>query len=503
MSAPPVLVCVPAFRGAEMIGETLRCIARQGIPNLSVHISVDGGDAETAEACRPFLADPRFRLTVQERRLGWAGNLNALWAEAREGYAMYWQQDDLADDRYLERLLAAAEASPFAAVAYADVQWFGARSEREEFPSVTGAALARALFMARAQHYLPFRGLVRASALREAGLLRITPYDSALEDLVQVTRFARVGELLRVPGPIYLKRAHRAAVHRAHLATPRAVRRGVGLLYAAGMLAAVLPAARDEAEARRVGRSLLPRFLALPPASAARAAVRAAVRALPGGRRLLGLLRARRRATFEPPRWLHYDPAAEAPWDSPRFAAEALRAAAAACGAASGAALLGPAPLSAADPDEALLAEALRREAWREAFRARLAREGEARVVLAEDPGADALLSGGWSLPESWGTWSDGPEALLDLPLPEGRWRVELRLRGFGAGGPPRVVVTEDGAVLAEARIGAEETLRVVVAGGGRLALLLPDAASPASLGLGEDGRQLSAGLLALSVARG
>ena len=175
MSGPPVLVWVPAFGGAEMIGETLRCIARQEVPNLSVHISVDGGDAATAEACRPFLADPSFRLTLQPRRLGWAGNLSALWAEAREGYAMYWQQDDLADDRYIERLLAAAEAAPQAAVTYADVQWFGARSEREEFPSVTGPALARALFAARARHYLPFRGLVRASALREAGLLRITP----------------------------------------------------------------------------------------------------------------------------------------------------------------------------------------------------------------------------------------------------------------------------------------------------------------------------------------
>lgn len=466
MSAPPVLVCVPAFRGAEMIGETLRCIARQGIPNLSVHISVDGGDTETAEACRPFLADPRFRLTVQERRLDWAGNLNALWAEAREGYAMYWQQDDLADDRYLERLLAAAEASPFAAVAYADVQWFGARSEREEFPSVLGFALERALLMAEAQHYLPFRGLIRASALREAGLLRITPFESALEDLVQVTRFARAGELLRVPGPIYLKRAHRAAIHGEHLRKPAAFRRGAALLHVAGMLAAVWPAAHGS-DGPRVARRLLPRFL----------------RAAPG-------------------RWLYYDAAAEAPHDLPRFAAEALRAAAAACGAASGAALLGPAPLSAADPDEALLAEALRREAWREAFRARLAREGEARVVLAEDPGADALLSGGWSLPESWGTWSDGPEALLDLPLPEGRWRVDLSLRGFPAGAPPRVVATQAGVVLAETRL-SEGTLRLVVPGGGQVSLLLPDAASPASLGLGEDGRQLSAGLLALSVARG
>ncbi|MFN6953250.1 MAG: glycosyltransferase [Acetobacteraceae bacterium] len=467
MNAPPILVCVPAFRGAEVIGETLRAIARQQVPGLVCHISVDGGDAGTAEACRPFLADPRFRLTVQDRRLGWAGNLNALWAEARDGYAMYWQQDDLADDRYLDRLLAAAEAAPWASVTYADVQWFGARSEREELPSVTGFALDRAVRMAEAQHYLPFRGLVRAGALRAAGLLRITPFDSALEDLVQVARFARVGEMLRVPGPIYLKRAHRAAVHGEHLRKPAAIRRGAARLYAAGMLAAAWPAAHGT-DGPRVARRLLPRWL----------------RAAPG-------------------RWLHYDPAAENAADAPRFACEVLREAAAACGVPSGVALLGPWAFDEADPDQALLAEALRREAWRGAFRARVARDGGGSVSAGE---ADALLSSGWSLPEAWGVWTDGPDAMLDLPLPEGRWRVELDVRAFPPAARPRVTVTQDGALLAEARLAAQDGLAFVAeagADGARIALALPDATSPAALGLGDDARALSLGLVSVGVARG
>ena len=467
MSTPPILVCVPAFRGAEVIGETLRAIARQQVPGLACHISVDGGDTETAEACRPFVADPRFRLMVQERRLGWAGNLTALWAGARDGYAMYWQQDDLADDRYLERLLAAAEAAPAASVTYADVQWFGARSEREELPSVTGFALDRAVRMAEAQHYLPFRGLVRAAALRSGGLPRLTPFDSALEDLVQVVRFARAGEMLRVPGPIYLKRAHRAAVHGEHLRKPLAFRRGAARHYAAGMLAAVWPAATGD-DAWRVARRLLPRFL----------------RGAPG-------------------RWLYYDAGAENPGDLPRFATEVLREAAAACGAASGAALLGPWAFDEADPDQALLAEALRREAWRDAFRARVARDGGGSVSAA---GADALLSFGWSLPEAWGVWADGPDALLDLPLPEGRWRVELDVRAFPPHGAPRILAAQDGAVLAEARIAAEDTLRLAVeagAEGARVTFALPDVVSPVSIGLGEDARALSLGLVSVDIAQG
>ncbi|MDW8397871.1 MAG: glycosyltransferase [Acetobacteraceae bacterium] len=508
MSGPPVLVCVPAFRGAEVIGETLRAILRQSVPGLRCHVSVDGGDAETAEACRPFLADPRLRLTVQPRRLGWAGNLNALWAEAREGYAMYWQQDDMADDRYLERLLAALEAAPGAAVAYADVQWFGARSEREEFPSVLGRPLERAAFMAEAQHYLPFRGLVRASALRKAGPLRLTPYDSALENLVQVTRFARVGELLRVPGPIYLKRAHAASVHRGHLSKPAAQRRGTGVLHAAGMLEAVLAAAPDEATAQRIARALLPRFLRTAPARLLdRAARRLARRwpALAGPR--MAALRRRLPAPIrpEPARWLIYDPAAEAPADVPRFAFEAAREAARASGRPSVAALLGRLRPDAADPDAALLAEALRREAWREGLQARLRAEGGARIALAETPEADALLSAGWSGREAWGVWSEAEAAVLDLPLPEGRWRLGLRLSPFAAAGPQRLRLCRGEETLAEARLTEEREIEAELAAGAepaRLELRLPDGASPASLGLGADARRLSVGLLGLSLLR-
>jgi hypothetical protein len=233
------------------------------------------------------------------------------------------------------------------------------------------------------------------------------------------------------------------------------------------MLAAVWPAATGD-DAWRVARRLLPRFL----------------RGAAG-------------------RWLYYDPGAENPGDLPRFATEALREAAAACGVPSGAALLGPWPFDADDPDQALLAEALRREAWREAFRARLAAEGGASVTAGE---GDALLSAGWSQPEPWGVWSDGAEAVLDLPLPEGRWRVELSVRAFPPEAAPRVAAAQDGAVLAEARVAAEDTLRVTVEAGpagARLALALPDATSPASLGRGEDARALSLGLVSVALARG
>jgi hypothetical protein len=102
--------------------------------------------------------------------------------------------------------------------------------------------------------------------------------------------------------------------------------------------------------------------------------------------------------------------------------------------------------------------------------------------------------------------WSDGTEAMLDLPLPEGRWRVELSVRAFPPAAAPRVAVVEDGAVLAEARLARRDSLTFAVEAAGegaRIMLSLPDAVSPASLGLGKDARALSLGLMSLAMSRG
>jgi hypothetical protein len=54
------------------------------------------------------------------------------------------------------------------------------------------------------------------------------------------------------------------------------------------------------------------------------------------------------------------------------------------------------------------------------------------------------VLGEGWSLPERSGVWTDGPEASLRLPLPEGGeggLSLELELRPFSVpGDEPRVV---------------------------------------------------------------
>jgi len=74
--ADHVTVCVPVHNGRDFVAETLTAIQRQTHPNLTVLISDDASDDGSAEICRAFTRDPRFRLVVQPERLGWIRNCN-------------------------------------------------------------------------------------------------------------------------------------------------------------------------------------------------------------------------------------------------------------------------------------------------------------------------------------------------------------------------------------------------------------------------------------------
>ena len=170
---PVIYVAIPVWRGEAVVEETLRSLLAQTWPSWRAVISVDGGDEGSAQGCRPFLADPWFSMVVQPDRLGWAGNLNWLMARCDGDYFVYWQQDDLCSSNYLETLVGHTTRHPEAACAFADVQWFGARTELVHSPSVTGGALQRVLTQIETLDYLPFRGLITRRALAGGGPLRL------------------------------------------------------------------------------------------------------------------------------------------------------------------------------------------------------------------------------------------------------------------------------------------------------------------------------------------
>ena len=166
---PLITVGVPVFRGWQYVEESLRALQAQTFSAFQVLISVDGNDQRSAVVCRPFIADPRFRITLQEHRLGWAGNVNWLLQRCDTEFFCFAQQDDLLDPCYFEVLLEAAAKHPDAAVLYSEMVVFGRLDEHRLAPSITGDARVRMIAQIDSLLFEPFRGLVRKRALSEAG----------------------------------------------------------------------------------------------------------------------------------------------------------------------------------------------------------------------------------------------------------------------------------------------------------------------------------------------
>lgn len=168
-----VTLGVPVFRGQDFAAETLRSIQAQTHRDLRVIISVDGPDPASEEACRPFLADSRFRLVVQPENLGWVRNISWLMDQVETPFWCYQQQDDLLDPRYLETLVEHARRAPEASVVYCDIETFGDLEATITQSSLTGTPFVRQMTQLVERHSaVAFRGLTRVEALRHTGGVR-------------------------------------------------------------------------------------------------------------------------------------------------------------------------------------------------------------------------------------------------------------------------------------------------------------------------------------------
>lgn len=137
------------------------------------------------------------------------------------------------------------------------------------------------------------------------------------------------------------------------------------------------------------------------------------------------------------------------------------------------------------------------------------------RISFRRGGDGPAYQAGGWSLPERWGTWAEGDEAGLHLPLARPP-RTDLVLSAvaqahLGGGGAPRTIEVVAGDVVAAAwrfeprDNRAERTARLPAsaAADGTLSIRfrMPGSVSPASLGRGDDARRLGLGVVSLTVS--
>lgn len=474
MDRARLLIGIPAYRGTKYIAETLRSIQEQQFSAFRALISVDNGDVDTADACKPFLSDARFSLIIHDQHLGWAGNINWLMSQEGAEFFCYWQQDDIASRDYLSELVKCADENPSFVCTYSDIQWFGSETVRAICPSVTGFALSRALYFLETMNGVPFRGVIRKEAIDRAGPIRRTELESAQEEFVWLAKLAREGNLRRVEGPVYFKRKHQEALHTKWLGRESSWRRSVWIEFGLGMLEAIWPVV-PESEREAAFVVMLER-LCCPKEG----------------------------------RFRFYDPTPEAM----AFSVEFLDKARSRFQLSSSDNMM---PLGLKDSEliKEALGDLLVREAalvkLREKLKDELRYSSSIKLDMRAGDPAVGFLGSGWSSPESWGTWSDGSSATLQLPVPNDMsiWRVSFVCRAFAASTHARTILASTNGDKTVSRlefrkngIHKHEILFESQSGDLVINFDFPDAVSPSGLGLSNDGRVLGLGLISVTLSR-
>ena len=200
-------VCVPAYQSEDLVSETLASVAGQTHERIRVLVSVDASSDRTAEACRAYERDRRFRVFVQPLRLGWVANINFLLERVRSDFFLILPHDDLIAEDYVEALRAAALGVPQAIVAYADAQDFGESSQVRSIPGLDGPLneRVRTLLVDRWTGG-PWRGLTRASVLRAGVRMVDNSFEGFGADALWALTLLCRGPFERVPRGLYRKR---------------------------------------------------------------------------------------------------------------------------------------------------------------------------------------------------------------------------------------------------------------------------------------------------------
>ncbi len=265
MSGPLVTIGVPVYRGKTELPITLECLANQSYPNLDVLISVDASDQESAQACEPFLQrDSRFRMRVQPHRLGWAANTDWTMRQRKGEFYIFQQHDDQVSPTYIEDLVSAAQRIPSAAICFAEMQCTGLRTMVLRGFPLSGSPIDRASGYLETLDTVPFRGLIRGSALAStSGLLlsEFDPFDSFGTEFRFMTELALLGEFQFVAGPTYYKSMHGTNLHLKRENWTEDKKQLAWACLCAWMVEVTAPAGRTPEECQRLFDAVLARFL--------------------------------------------------------------------------------------------------------------------------------------------------------------------------------------------------------------------------------------------------
>jgi Glycosyl transferase family 2 len=203
---PLVTVCVPAYKSAAFLPQTLSSITEQTFSDFHVLVAIEPVEAEeTLEACRDFKDDDRFEFFVNDRTYGWAGNVQNLFSRVETPFFTALPHDDLWHPRYLEALTARIAPRPDVSCVFADAFVFlppsGVRSY--DLPDADLAQRLLAFFLHGAEGHA-WRGLTRTEVLRSG--FQDNEFDGFAVETEWSAHLVMSGRVLPHKEPLYLKR---------------------------------------------------------------------------------------------------------------------------------------------------------------------------------------------------------------------------------------------------------------------------------------------------------
>lgn len=193
----------------------------------------------------------------QPRRLGWVGNTNAALRAAEGDFLLIAAHDDHPLPTYVARLADALQDAPRAVLAFSDIDTVYADGRREprSYPDLDGvrAPIERAArVLAQSAHWsTPYRGVFRADAVARIGGLRHHAAGERSADWPWLVRLALLGEFVRIPERLLVKRYRAESLSRTWRFDFRS-----WLPVAAGCVREIRAAGLTARERRRLYRTL-------------------------------------------------------------------------------------------------------------------------------------------------------------------------------------------------------------------------------------------------------
>ena len=209
-----VTIFLPVYNGANYIQEAISSVLAQTYTNWTFLIVDNCSTDNTAEVCKPYLADPRFRYVRNETNLGVHGNFFKAVGLCRTKYFAYLSHDDkYVRSIALEEARQLLEADDDLAMVNSSVRWF---DQNGDFINDYGMA------------NMPFQGKVAAddvarssivhcrnqygvAVLSRTALGQTLRQDDRLHQAADINFFAGIGagkQVYMVSEPAYAIRFH-------------------------------------------------------------------------------------------------------------------------------------------------------------------------------------------------------------------------------------------------------------------------------------------------------